>query len=35
MEDGVGLGLWKGIGFFGLVIRPGAIVVGKAKGVWS
>jgi hypothetical protein len=35
MEDGVGLGLGKGIGFFGLVITPGATVIGKAKGVWS
>jgi hypothetical protein len=35
LEDGVGLGLWMGDLGFGLVIRPGAIVVGKAKGVWS
>jgi hypothetical protein len=35
LEDGVGLGLWIGDLDFGLVIRPGAIVVGKGKGVWS
>jgi hypothetical protein len=34
-------GRWSGVGTlelgfsFGLVIRPGAMVVGKAKGVWS
>jgi hypothetical protein len=34
-------GRWSGVGTldwglgFGLVIRPGVIVVGKAKGVWS